>query len=119
MPETKMPSSLTIARDRLRRERNRIKNVKSGQLSATGEKSISAKLTAVLEAFNNVASRTDLNVEKVSITTKNISITGDTSNRSNTLRLLKEIKEIMNVEQERLGTKSGRDTFSITVAPKS
>lgn len=119
LPDRKMPSQLTRARDDLKKERNRIKSVRSGQLSTTGEKSIPAKLTTVLEAFNAVASKINLNIEKISITDKNIIITGDTSSRSNTLELLNEIKKTMNVQQTNLGTKGARDTFSITTVPKT
>jgi hypothetical protein len=118
LPDSKMPSRLTKARDKLEDERNRIKRVRDGKLSATGEQSIPARLTAVLHAFNEVASQTNLKIEKISVTARNITITGDTSNRSNTLKLLAEIKKTMNVQRESLGTQAGRDTFSITAVPK-
>jgi len=119
LPDRRMPPKLTKARDDLKREVSRIKNVRSGQVSATGEKSVPAKLTAVLEAFNAVASRTNLNIEKISIGDKNIAISGDTSSRSSTLELLTEIKKTMNVQQTNLGTKGGRDTFSFTAVLKT
>jgi len=117
--EEKMPSKLTAAQNDLKKALNRIERIRSGQLSATGEQSVPAKLTAVLDAFNAVASPTSLNIEKISITARNVTITGDTSNRSNTLKLLAEIKKTMNVQQENLGTQGGRDTFSITAIPKT
>ena len=115
MPEKqRMPSRLTTARNNLQKELDHIKRIKSGHLSAGDEQSIPARLTTVLEAFNEVASETHLKIEKISITSKNITITGDTSNRSSTLKLLAEIKKELNVQQERVGTQGGRDTFSIT-----
>jgi len=117
--EEKMPSKLTVARKDLKKARDHIERVRSGQLSATGEQSVPARLTAVLQAFNAVASQTNLKIEKISVTARNITITGDTSNRSNTLQLLAEIKKTMNVQQENLGTQAGRDTFSITAVPKT
>ncbi len=117
--EEKMPSKLTTARKNLKDARDHIERISKGQLSATGEQSIPARLTTVLEAFNSVASKTNLNIEKISITSKNITITGDTSNRSSTLKLLAQIKKTLNVQQENLGTQGKRDTFSITAELKT
>lgn len=69
-------------------------------------------------AFNEVAKPTDLNIEKITVTEKKISIKGDTSSQSSTLKLLKEIKKTMYIEAERLGTKNNRNTFSITIGSK-
>jgi hypothetical protein len=117
--EEKMPSKLTTARNDLQKALNHIKRIKSNQLSTDDEQSIPARLTTVLEAFNKVASETNLKIEKISITSKNITISGDTSNRSNTLKLLAEIKKKLNVQHENVGTKGGRDAFSITAEIKT
>jgi hypothetical protein len=120
LPEKeKMPSKLTTARNNLQKALNHIKRIRSGQLTADDEQSIPARLTTVLEAFNTVASETNLKIEKISIASKNITISGDTSNRSSTLKLLAEIKKNLNVQQENLGTQGGRDTFSITAELKT
>lgn len=103
---------------KLTSELRRIRDVKSGQLSITGEESISAKLTLVLEAFNKCAEQTDLNIDSISITTKTISISGDTSSRANTLKLFKAIKANLDILQQRLSSKGGRDNFRITAVPK-
>ena len=103
---------------KLASELRRIRDVKSGQLSITGEESISAKLMLVLEAFNKCSAQTNLKIDKISITDKNITIGGDTSSRKNTLTLLKAIKDKMVISSERHDSKSGRDTFSITIVPK-
>jgi len=100
-------------------ELRRIKDLKSGQLSITGEEPISAKLTRVLEAFNKCAGQTNLNIDSISITSKNVSIAGDTSSRRNTLKLFEAIKkENLEILQQQLNAKGGRDNFSITVEPK-
>ncbi len=100
-------------------ELRRIESVKSGQLSATGEKSVSAKLTSVLEAFNSCTAQTNLKIDKISIIAKNIRIEGNTSSRKNTLKLFEAIKKCrMDISQQNLSEKSGRDVFSITVLPK-
>lgn len=104
---------------KLARELRRIRDVKSGQLSVTGEESVSAKLTLVLEAFNKCAAQTNLNIDSISITTNTISITGDTSSRRNTLKLFEAIEGgKLDVLTQRLDAKGGRDNFRITVAPR-
>ncbi len=103
--------------NKLKSEKKRIENAKSGQLSVTGEETISAKLTSVFESFNKVAKQTNLNIDSVSITTKAINIVGDTSSRKNTLKLFGVIKGSGN-SQKHLQPKGGRDSFSITIVPE-
>jgi len=104
---------------RLAGELRRIESVRKGLLSVTGEESISAKLTLVLEAFNKCAAQTNLNIDSISITTKTISIAGDTSSRKNTLKLFDAIRESrLEILQQDLNVKGGRDNFRITVVPK-
>lgn len=78
-----------------------------------------AKLTLVLESFNKCASQTKLNVDKISITAKSIRIEGNTSSRSNTLKLFKAIKDKLEILQYRYDLKGGRDNFTLTVVPKN
>jgi cell division protein FtsL len=100
-------------------ELRRIKAAKSGQLSA-GEEAIPVKLTLVLEAFNKCAAQTDLRIDTITITERNINIVGNTSNRNNTLKLFEALKSVnLSVQQQRLDPKADRDTFSVTVVPKS
>jgi len=54
-----------------------------------GDDVVTAKLSLVLSAFNNCASKTSLNITNVNITDKSISITGDTSSSDNTLKFLR------------------------------
>jgi len=97
----------------------RIKDVKSGQLSVTGEEAVSAKLTLVFEAFNKCAEKAGLSVDSVSITGKSITIAGETSSRDNTLKVFDAIKAVgMEILQQRLDSKAGRDSFRINVVPK-
>jgi len=115
----KMPGKSSIALSKLKTTRNKLKNTRPGELTGVDQKTIPAKLTTVLAAFNSVAMKTNLNIEKIAITSKNIVVSGDTSSRANTLALLKQIKKTMNVQGERLGPKDNRDTFNITLVPKS
>jgi len=104
---------------KLTSEKRRIENVKSGQLSVTGEESVAAKLTLVLGAFNNCAAQTRLNIESISITTKTIQIAGDTPSRKDTLKLRGAIEENgLEILQDRLVPERGRDSFTMTVVPK-
>ena len=101
--------------DKLRR---RIEGERSGLI--TDENSISSKLTLVLAAFVKCAAKTNLNIDTINITSRDISIIGDTSSRQNTTKFFEEIgKSGLEIVQERYGTKGGRDTFSIKVEPKS
>jgi hypothetical protein len=115
----KRPPPKTDPVRKLSSEFRRIQDVKSLQLSVTGEESILAKLTLVLEAFNNCAARTNLTIESIGITAKTIIIRGDTSSRKNTLKLFETMEQnMLDVLTQRLDAKGGRDNFSITVAPK-
>jgi hypothetical protein len=104
---------------KLEGELKRIENVKKGLLSVTGEESISAKLTMVLDAFNKCAAQTNLNIDSIGITARTISISGDTSSKENTLKLFDAIRSSgLEIVQQNLGAKGDRDNFSITVTPK-
>jgi len=104
---------------KLMSEKRRIENVKSGQLSVTGEESVAAKLTLILGAFNNCAAETRLNIESISVTTKTVRIVGQTSSRKNTLKLRRAIEENgLKILQDQLVPERGHDSFIMTVVPK-
>lgn len=82
--------------------------------------SISSKLTLVLAAFNKCAAQTDLNIKSISITTKEIDITGDTSSRQNRQKIFDTVRSSgLEILRERYILVGGRETFGITVAPKT
>lgn len=115
----KRPPAKSDPVKKLAGELRRIESVRKGLLSVTGEESISAKLTLVLEAFNKCAAQTNLNIDSIAITTKTISIAGDTSSRKNTLKLFDAIKKSgLEILQQSFDAKGGRDNFRITVVPK-
>lgn len=118
MPGKALPAKFAIANRELGGELRRIQDVQSGRFGASGEESILSKLTLVLEAFTKCAYPTNLNIEKVSVTTRNIRIEGDTSSRSNTHKLFAAVRDKMEIEQFNYDLKGGRDSFSITVVPK-
>ncbi len=85
----------------------------------TDETSILSKLTLVLSAFNKCAAQTDLNIKMLSITSQNITITGDTSGRNKSITFFDQLKESgLAVDRPNFNIKGGRDGFSITVTPK-
>jgi hypothetical protein len=95
----------------------RIESERKGLI--TDEESVSSKLTLVFNAFNKCAARTNLNIKSVSITARDISIAGDTSNRRNTLTVFDTVRKSgLEISKEIVAAKGARDTFSITVAPK-
>jgi len=104
--------------DELENEHRRVLSRKSGQLSASGEKSVAAKLGMVLAAFNDCADKTDLNIESISISSRSIRIVGDTSSQRNTLELRRAIeKRNLQIQKDTLKLEGGRGEFSITLVP--
>ena len=95
----------------------RIESEKKGLI--TDEESVSSKLTLVLNAFNKCAAQTNLNIKSISITVRDISITGDTSNRRNTLAFFNTVRKSgLEIAKEAFAPKGARDTFTITVVSK-
>jgi len=104
----------------LQNELRRIKDAKSGLISIKGEKSVSSKLALVLDAFNRCARQTQLHIKSISVTSREITITGDTSSRANTLRFFQAIKNSgLEILKQAYSEKAGRDNFSLTVVPKT
>ena len=115
----KKPPAKSSPVRKLEGELRRIQNVKGGRLSDGGEESILAKLTMLFEAFNKCAPQVDLKIDKITIISRNINITGDTSSRKNTQRLYKALEESkLTMVKDSVELKAGRDEFRITVVPK-
>lgn len=95
----------------------RIESEKKGLI--TDEEAVSSKLTLVFDAFNKCAAQTNLNIKSISVTARDIGITGDTSNRRNTLAFFDTVRKSgLEISKEAFGAKGARDTFAITVVPK-
>jgi hypothetical protein len=104
---------------KIRSELGRIKRAKSGLITIKGEMSISSKLTLVMTAFNKCAKQTDLNIKTVTIASRDIIVTGDTSSRQSTLKLFDTLGDNgLEVLRNNFEIKGGRDHFNITLAPK-
>ncbi len=83
------------------------------------EETVSPKLVLLLAAIKSVAAEMDLNIESISVSTKSMSIKGDTSRRTETLKFLDAIKDNgLQVSQLNLDSRNGRDRFRMTVEPK-
>ena len=113
------PKDIKDAVKKLGTEKRRLEQAKRGLITPGGEKSISSKLTLVLTALNKCAKQTNLNIKSITITARDIIVTGDTSNRMSTQRFFEAVRnnglEILRPNYEEKG---GRDNFSITIAPK-
>jgi hypothetical protein len=82
--------------------------------------SISSKLTLVLAAFNECAPQTSLNVKSITITTKDINITGDTSSRQNRQKIFDTVRDGgLEITREGYEFKNGREHFTMTVEPRT
>ncbi|MFA6186430.1 MAG: hypothetical protein WC770_04350 [Phycisphaerae bacterium] len=114
-----MPGGKFVSREavgKLKREINRIKDVKSGLLSAGGDDSIEAKLTFLFEAINNVPKNVDVEIDKIAVTTKTMNITGSTSTRGY-LELFGAIDKHQKLTrgQSTYQSKDNRDQFRLTI----
>jgi len=115
----KPPEDTNSAVRKLGTELRRIRDAKKGLITIKGEKSISSKLTLVLTAFNKCAAQTNLDIKTISITARDIIITGETSSRQNTLKFYNTVKNNgLEISRDGFDLKGGRDSFSITVVPK-
>jgi hypothetical protein len=116
----KLPNNFKI-KDAVRdigRLLRRIEDEKKG-LSPT-EKSIASYLTQMLAAFNKCAAQTNLNIETITITTKDIMMTGDTSNRQSRQRFFETIRNSgLDIKREGYSLKNDRENFRITIEPKT
>jgi len=114
----KPPARINVT-EKLASEVKRIRDVKSGQLSITGEESTVSKLALVLEAFNKCATETYLNIDVLTISLRNATISGDTSSRANTLKFFEAIRQSkLDIIEHSYGLKGARDTFTVTVKPQ-
>jgi len=83
------------------------------------EETVTPKLIMLLVSVKSVAAEMDLNIESISVSAKSMSIEGDTSRRTDTLKFLDAIKENgLQVSRLNLDERNNRDRFRITVEPK-
>ncbi|MHC4618055.1 MAG: DUF805 domain-containing protein [Planctomycetota bacterium] len=104
-------------KESLRKLSSLSRRIKSEQNPMLADESPSSRLRLILEAFNKCAKKTRLNIDQINITSKTVRITGDTSNRQNTLRLRQAIAQsnLGSLHETIESTKSGRAGFRITI----
>lgn len=115
-PPRGMPPSSSLSR-----EYRLAKEMEEG-LGPGDEKSVPAKLTFFFEAFNKTPANVDIRIQQITITERSMKVKGDTNNRPGTMALFNEIKKHprISLSSERIGSSpDGRDTFEITLEPKS
>jgi hypothetical protein len=106
--------------NKLKSEAIRVQKIKSGQLSASGEASVSALLTYVFEALNAAPSQVQVNIDYITVGARSIMIAGDTASRDNTIALFNafDAHQHLKTSQPSYDFKSGRDQFKVTILPK-
>ena len=104
----------------LKRQLIRVQQVKEGRLNTSGQESVSALLTSIIEALNHAPGDIQMNIDNLSISSKNIVITGDTASRENTISLFNAIDQHprLKTSQNNYDFKAGRDQFRVTILPK-
>lgn len=113
----KMPDKTKEATRRISTALRRIKETQK-DFSFTGEEAVAAKLALVLQALNKCAATTGLNVDKVDITERTITLDGDTPSPENTLKMFDSFRKTgFNVLQQRISTDGVRSTFGVTIEP--
>jgi len=105
--------------NKLKREMFTIKQVKEGQLNASGQASVSVLLTNLLQTINEAGNVT-LTIDSITVQAKSIVITGETPSRENTLQLIAAIDKhpALRLSQPNYDLKAGKDSFSFTILPK-
>ncbi len=83
--------------------------------------SISSKLALVVGAFHKCAAQTDLNISSISVTMKDINVTGDTSSRQNRQKVFDTVRANgLDITGESYDlNEDGREHFMITIVPKT
>jgi hypothetical protein len=117
MSKRSNPKKISIGAKKLESKLRAIKAKKKGVLA--DDESVASKLSLVLDAFNKTAKTTQLSVDSINITSREITIKGETRKRSSTLRLIDALKA--NLEVLRYSFKpvrSGRESFSLSATPK-
>lgn len=110
------PSGPESPGSRLKREFNRVKKIQEG-LGPGDEKSVTAKLTFILEAVNSCDKSVDINIEQISITEKSMRILGDTNSRRSTIAFFDAVKKHprLKIATENFNPTPSRDKFILTL----
>ena len=113
----KLPDNMTIKKavESLNKERRSL----SKTTIVGGDETVASKLALVLDAFNKSTPQTNLNITKVSIREKTISIIGWTSSRANTNKFFAIVRQGgLNIGKTSQEVEPGKDKFNITIELK-
>ncbi len=102
----------------LKSELNKLKRIKSGD-SVGDDSTVPSRLRQILEAINKTPSGIGLKIKTISISNSHIRVDGSTSSRSNTQKLLAQLRrhKKLKVSQETLKQVGNEDSFMITLEP--
>lgn len=107
----------------LKKEIRRLDDTQGGGAGGSGEmSSVPARLTAVLTAFNAVAGRTGLQIDKLDINEKTITVNGSTANSTSNLQFFQGVKNSgLKIMRELVDPDpaTGRIKFMIVVQPQN
>jgi hypothetical protein len=114
----KLPTPMSDAIDDLGKTLRILRRNKEGIGADHG--SVSAKLTLVLLGLSGCARQTDLNINSITITSNNITITGDTASQQNTVSVMRDAMKKVGLVfgQESTRPEGQRAAFSITLVPE-
>jgi len=118
MPGTKeVPSPMKPAVKALEKELAELKNRLRGVTGTGLQKSVSDKLTILLEAINKCAEQTRLEIDSISITDRTIRVIGSTQNYNSTMQFREAIKQTgMSIPNEDLPLQTGnRHKFILNI----
>lgn len=117
--KTEMPDTVKKAVDDLKKDLKNLK-IEKGIIEGAAQESLSGKLKLVLEALSNCAAKTDLRIDTITISTKNIHVNGSTSSRSNTINGVFDAmkKAGLKLQDNRITTEADRDNFDMTLEPE-
>jgi len=116
--KTELPPTIKKAVDDLKKDLKNLKIEKG--IEGAPQESLSAKLALVLQALSTCAARTDLRIDTITVTTRNIHVNGSTSSRSNTINGVFDAmkKAGLKLQDNRVTPEGDRDNFNMTLEPE-
>jgi len=115
MPRERELPAMGVAATKLKGALRILKRESTGDIDP---QSITAKLERVLLALAQCAAQTDLSIDAITVTSKSVTLNGDTSSRSNTLKVFTAVEKAGLSEQKPGYSPEGkRDAFTLTAKP--
>ncbi len=111
----KMPAKM---KDAVRRLDSIVKKLERSGGSSADENTLASRLALLLEAFNRCAKRTDLKLDKITVSDKFIHVIGDVANASSAIYLFDTVGEKLCITKSNHAQDGPRRRFNITIDPK-